>query len=111
MRLSGALCCAFVVAMGLGPAGAQEQAPTRRKVRRNDIAARAYKKAETQDGLILKRVTMAPNDECTVLAICEYGAGEIGLFVGEDDPTEDKFVLVARDNSPILHEAVLRLGR
>lgn len=111
VALPGALCLAFVVALGLGPLRADERpAEPKSKVKRSrveEMVGRAYHKCKGADGLTLTRVTIAPNDDTTMM-IAEYATGDVGLFVGDDDPANDCFGVVSQKNVALVREALQR---
>ena len=82
MRLRRALWALSVVALGALPLAAQETAKADKPVKRDEVIRRAYTRARQSEDRTLLRLTLAPNEDATVVAVAEYGTGDIGIFVG-----------------------------
>lgn len=111
--MNRAACVLAASALALAPLAlwAQEQpktAPTKKGPKVEDVASRALKRAKERDNLKLARVTMAPNDDGETLVVTEFASGEIGVFVGGLDPSEDQFIVATKENVSILREAMAR---
>lgn len=110
-RATWALVAASVLALGFGPASAQERPKTSpKKSATEEVVARAYRRAARADDEKLVRVTMAPNDERLVL-IAEYESGDIGLFIPSDEAENDAFGIVSAKNVDLIRECMDRAHR
>jgi glucose dehydrogenase len=111
------LAVALVVgALAVGPfAFGQEKEERKKKPvpHLEDVVSRATHKARHSDeGLEFERLTVIPQDKMTSLLVAvEYKTGELGLFSGSIEPSEDQYVILDRNNVALVREALNRLQK
>lgn len=104
MSARQALGAASVLLLGLGVALAQEQPKPaevgKKKQKREDVVARAYKRCVEAEDRTLLVMSYAPNDNATVITVAEYADGSIGVFQGDEE--RDDFVIISKDNIELI---------
>ena len=76
-----------------------------------EAIGRAFIRARKIDDLKLCRISMITQDlldETQLVAFFEFGTGDIGMFQGGREPTEDNWVFVDKKNLDLLAEVTKR---
>jgi hypothetical protein len=101
----------------LAPLAAQDDGkkadPKKAKVEKKepvleDCLTRAARLAKKQDAHWLQSSTRHNAGGDTLVAFFEYTNGDLGIFEGDEDPANDRFIVVDRDNAETLERCAGR---